>query len=65
MRNTDGTVIRVVENEDRTITAYFPTEKIVYTNDNFILKPKQSHQQFQGHWINDQIIQWACPGKNH
>ena len=63
MRTTDGIVIKAVQMDCRTVTAFFANEEITYSLEDLVLKPKQNHQKCQGHLVNNHLVQWTFPGK--
>ena len=51
-------IIRVTQENNTTMKAYFPTEDITYTLEGSLLKSNEKDKEFRGDIINERIIHW-------
>ena len=59
IRSNDGLIIRVTQQDNAAMKAYFPTESITYNFEGSLLKTNKKDKEFRGNIINEKIIQWA------
>ena len=64
MRSNDGLIIRVTQENNATMKAYFPTENITYTIEGSLLKTIEKDKDFRGNIINEQIIHWTLENED-
>ena len=64
IRSNDGLIIRVTQENNAIMKAYFPTESITYNFEGSILKTNEKDKEFRGNIINENIIRWASENED-
>ena len=64
IRSNDGLIIRVTQENNARMKAYFPTESITYNFEGSLLKTNEKDKEFRGNIINEKIIHWASENED-
>ena len=64
IRSNDGLIIRVTQENNATLKAYFPSENITYNFEGSLLKTNEKDKEFRGNIINEKIIHWASENED-